>query len=260
MGAGREDNSSMLKRADFLRMTTLGLGVGSLLPSWAGAEEKESLVPNEAKTQTNAHFVNKGPGFNNRIALTYDDGPSPGVTEIVLKELEKRSLTVTFFMIGQKVQMYPGLAKDVADAGHELANHSYTHPALSGLSEQRVNDELQKTQDIIHQTTGKLPAWFRPPYGAFRKDQGPIPRSKSLGVTMWSVDPRDWSKPGAGTIVQRVVSATTPGSIVLLHDLHSQTAEATGAILDQLMEKNFLFAPMSHFLGEPYGEFYTANS
>lgn len=248
----------MLKRADFLRMTALGLGAGSFVPTWARAEE--AFQPPEGETQTSAHFVNKGPGFNNRIALTYDDGPSPGVTETVLKELDKRSLTATFFMIGKKAEMYPGLAKDVADAGHEIANHTYTHPALSSLKQDRVNYELQKAQDVLHNVTGKNPVWFRPPYGAFRKDQGPIPRSKSLGVAMWSVDPRDWARPGASAIVQRVVSMTLPGSIILLHDLHSQTAEATGALLDQLMEKNYHFTSLSHFLGDPYGEFYTAQS
>lgn len=244
-------------------MTTLGLGAGVFLPSMAKGQEP--IRPDEDKTQplpqTKAHLASSGPGFNNRIALTFDDGPTPGVTEIVLKELDKRALKVTFFMIGHNVRLYPALAKEVADAGHEIANHSYTHPALSSLSEERVNDELQKTQDVIHEATGKVPAWFRPPYGAFRvKDQGHIPRSKSLGVVLWSVDPRDWSKPGAGSIVQRVVSTTVPGSIILLHDLHSQTAEAAGTLLDLLMEKNYNFASMSHLLGEPYGEFYVANS
>jgi len=247
-----------MKRAEFLRLTALGLGAGTLLPRWTGAEE--TFQPTQGETQTSAHFVNKGPGFNNRIALTYDDGPSPGVTDIVLKELDKRSLTATFFMIGRKAEMYPALAKEVADAGHEIANHTYTHPTLSSLGRDRVNYELQKAQEVLVSVTGKTPMWFRPPYGAFRKDQGPIPRSKELGVAMWSVDPRDWAKPGAGAIVQRVVTNTLPGSIILLHDLHSQTAEATGALLDRLMEKNYHFTRLSQFLGEPYGEFYNAQA
>ncbi|MDX6767499.1 MAG: polysaccharide deacetylase family protein [Candidatus Methylacidiphilales bacterium] len=248
----------MLRRAEFLKMTALGVGVGSVLPAWAA--EPEPVKPDEAKTRLNAHFVNHGPGFNNRLALTFDDGPTPGVTEIVLKELARRSIPATFFMIGRNADAYPSLAKEVAAAGHEIGNHSYTHPALSGLSEERVNYELQKTQDVLEGINGRPPAWFRPPYGAFRRDQGPIPRCKSLGVALWSVDPRDWSRPGSSTIVQRVVSAAAPGSIVLLHDLHSQTAEACGAMLDQLMEKDFQFVRLSQLLGEPYGEFYTAQS
>ena len=143
------------------------------------------------------HFVSQGPGFGNRIALTFDDGPTPGVTELVLKELADHKLHATFFMIGSKVQMYPALAKEVADAGHEIGNHSWDHPTLSAMSDEKVDSQLQRTQDAIHDATGKIPVWFRPPYGAFSKTrQGHIPASKGLGIVLWSVDPRDWSQPG----------------------------------------------------------------
>jgi peptidoglycan/xylan/chitin deacetylase (PgdA/CDA1 family) len=202
-------------------------------------------------------FASSGPGLGNRIAITFDDGPTPGVTEIVLKELEKRKIISTFFMIGRNAERFPSLAKEVADAGHEIANHTYTHLPLSSLSPTRATYEIQKAQETITAATGRSPKWLRPPYGAFRrKEQGILAQSLGLGVIYWSVDPRDWSQPGVGKIINRIVGATVPGSIILNHDLHPQTARAIGTVLDQLLEKDFNFTHISGFLGEPYGPYF----
>jgi peptidoglycan/xylan/chitin deacetylase (PgdA/CDA1 family) len=244
-----------MQRSDFVRLLLLGAACSPILSRRSFGEDNLAVSP--ASPPPKAHVVNRGPGFANRISLTYDDGPSPGVTDKVLEELRRRKLKATFFMIGNKAEAYPSLAREVADAGHEIANHTYTHPALNRLSADRVDYELQKAQEVIANATGKQADWFRPPYGAFRPaDQGAIPRAKSLGVAMWSVDPRDWAKPGTSSIIQRVTTAAHPGSIILLHDLHSQTAEATGELLDRLLERNYAFATLSQLLGSPYGDFY----
>jgi peptidoglycan/xylan/chitin deacetylase (PgdA/CDA1 family) len=240
-----------MKRSEFLQSIGLGFGAYALLGRTAAGQE--SL---QGEYELNAHFVHSGPGLGNRVSLTYDDGPSPGVTERVLKELDKHKITATFFMIGKKVEAYPALAREVAAAGHELANHTYTHPYLSKYSATRVRDELTRCQEAIAEVTGVTPVWFRPPYGAFRTNQGSLAREQDLGVAYWSIDPRDWSRPGASTIVSRIVSSARPGAIILLHDLHRQTADATGPLLEQLCEKSYQFSPISGFLGDPYGRHY----
>lgn len=205
---------------------------------------------------TKAHFVYNGPGFGNRIALTYDDGPTPGVTDRILKDLGDRNLKATFFMIGNKVRRYPELAKAVVEAGHEVANHTYTHPSLNRLSDERVIEELTQCQQVLTEVTGATPVWFRPPYAAFQnKRQGPMARNEHLGVAYWSVDPRDWSNPGVDAITNKVLGGTRSGSIILLHDLKKQTAQATPAILDGLMERGFNFTTLSGYLGDPYGSY-----
>lgn len=210
-------------------------------------------APSAPVTPLEPHFINKGNAFGNRVALTYDDGPSPGVTEKVLEELAKRNLRATFFMIGKKAKAYASLAKEVADAGHEVANHTFTHPNLAKLSQSRVEDEIERAQQAIAEATGQEPQWFRPPYGAFhRKRQGPIPLENGLGVAYWSVDPRDWSRPGRQQIIDRVVGQSFPGSIILLHDLHFQTASATGELLDGLQEKAYSLSTLTSFVGLPY--------
>ncbi len=200
-----------------------------------------------------ARWVSNGNGIGRRVALTFDDGPNNKVTERVLAELEKRSILATFFQIGTRVEAEPSMAKAVADAGHELGNHSLTHPQLTKLTEDRVAYELEKTQELIQAATGRVPVWFRPPYGAFRHDQDFQAASRGLGVTLWSVDPRDWAQPGADKIAQLILAETRPGSIVLMHDLHAQTADALPRILDGLMERGFEFTTITGLHGLPYG-------
>ncbi|SDT93707.1 Peptidoglycan/xylan/chitin deacetylase, PgdA/CDA1 family [Verrucomicrobium sp. GAS474] len=206
-----------------------------------------------AQNMGGAHWVNSGPGFGRRMALSFDDGPNNKVTQRVLAELEKRNILATFFQIGIRVEAEPGMSRAVADAGHEVANHSLTHPQCNKLSDDRLAYELSKTQELIEAATGRIPVWFRPPYGAFRHDQGVQAASRGLGVALWSVDPRDWSQPGVDKIAQTILSEARPGSVVLMHDLHSQTADALPRILDGLIERGFEFTTMTGLFGLPYG-------
>ena len=236
-----------MRRNDFLRLLALA-GAGTITPAFA----QPATPAIEGESEINPHFINSGPGFGNRLALTFDDGPTPGITERVLAELSKRNLRATFFLIGAKVDAAPHLARRLVDEGHDVANHSYTHPRLAGMSDSSVEQQLARTQESITRATGVTPVWFRPPYGAFHREQGPIASKMGLGVAYWSVDPKDWSQPGSSAITQRVLSASQPGSIILLHDLHPQTADAVPAIFDGLLERAFTITPFHSFVGQPY--------
>jgi len=249
-----------VSRAQFLKslgasVTGLALGSGiasaaQALVGNAGATSPAPVVP--GLETNNVHFIGSGPSAGNRIAITFDDGPTPGVTEVVLDELKKRNLHSTFFMIGKRVVDAPELALRVLAEGHEVCNHTFNHLKLNTLPDQQVEWEIQKTQDTLCEVLNQCPTWLRPPYGAFRKNQIGIPQSKQLGVVFWSVDPRDWSQPGEGQIVETILTHTKPGSIILCHDLHKQTANCVGQILDGLLERKFEFVSISAFLGEPY--------
>ncbi len=261
-----------MTRAEFLKHA-LALAAGAaVLPRVAfGAHECEEMTVSPELLEASAKraeavragkavaagegqavFANAGSGFGNRLCITFDDGPTPGVTETVLEELKKRNIRSTFFMIGKRVKECPDLARRVLAEGHELANHTFTHPKLSAMSDAKVQWELRACQEAIAEATGVTPIWFRPPYGAFRKNQGWMARELGLGVALWSIDPRDWARPGVGRIISTVDQQSRPGSIILMHDLHRQTAEAVGELLDRLLEKEFEFARVSGFLGEPY--------
>jgi peptidoglycan/xylan/chitin deacetylase (PgdA/CDA1 family) len=194
-------------------------------------------------------FIKSGPPDGHRVALTFDDGPTPGVTDLILDELRKRKLHATFFMIGQRIAAEPDLARRVLAEGHEVGNHTFTHPNLTTLADSQVEAEIQKTQDIMGEALNHRPAWFRPPYGALRRDQAGMLARRGLGIVLWNVDPSDWSQPGEAQIVGTVLAQTKPGSIILCHDVHRQTADGVGAILDGLLERGLSLATLSALLG-----------
>jgi len=213
----------------------------------SGATEFPAPAPTVAAKPegTKVEFITSGPPDGNRIALTFDDGPTPGVTDLILDELQKRKLHATFFMIGQRVATTPDLARRVLAGGHEVGNHTFTHPNLTTLADHAIDAEIQKTQDIMDKMLNHRPAWFRPPYGALHQNQAAMLARRGLGIVLWSVDSKDWSQPGEAKIVGTVLAETKPGSIILCHDLHRQTADGVGAILDGLLERGFTFATLS---------------
>jgi peptidoglycan/xylan/chitin deacetylase (PgdA/CDA1 family) len=243
-----------LKRGDFLKLLA-GSTAALCLPQLLG-EEANPFTPPVAMEYDPNHplvpFTSSGPGFGRRVCITFDDGPNPSTTNIVLDELKKRDLKATFFMIGKNVDAFPDSVKKVRDEGHEIANHSYTHPQLGKMPEDKVRTEIERCQESIEKASGIRPVWFRPPYGSFTSKQNKIAADNHLSVVMWSVDPFDWKKPGPPVVTQRVLAQSNPGSIILLHDIHKQTAEAVPAILDGLLERDYTFATMSGFLGDPY--------
>jgi len=225
-------------------------GLSTNAPTAGGLTPTLQPIPGEY--QVSAHYVSSGPGFGRRLAITFDDGPTPGVTERVLAELKKRDIKSSFFMIGQRVAAYPDLAKKVFDDGHEVCNHSFTHPQLSKMPDMAVSLELERCQEAIDKAIGHKPVWCRPPYGAFKKTQGHLAVALGLGVVYWSVDPRDWSQPGVQKLIDTIPAQSRPGSIILCHDLHPQTADAVPTILDKLLEQGYEFTTISGFLGQPY--------
>jgi peptidoglycan/xylan/chitin deacetylase (PgdA/CDA1 family) len=234
-----------------------GIGVGHTAPLSA-RQSPHSLNKNNNRYTPyipkgiEPNFVNSGPGFARRIALTLDDGPCPGVTEVILNALEKRKIKATFFMIGRRVQAATSLGREVVSAGHEIGNHTQNHIPLSKYTPQRVENEIAQCQGIIQDRLSFSPRWFRPPYGAFRRNQGLIPLAHQLGIAFWNIDPQDWRRPGVDKIVSVVTNQTRPGAIILLHDIHQQTAEAIDQLLDNLLEQEFNFVTLTQFLGLPY--------
>ena len=140
----------------------------------SGASEA-AAVPSGPETvnvkRPKHEFINSGPTEGNRIAFTFDDGPTPGVTNRILDEFKRRKLHATFFMIGQRIAAEPDLARRVLAEGHDVGNHTYTHPKLPALDDDQANAEIQKTADIMLEAMNHRAVWFRPPYGALRPDQ-----------------------------------------------------------------------------------------
>jgi len=179
------------------------------------------------------------------IALTIDDGPDPVYTPQVLRLLHQYHVTATFSMIGVHVAAYPHLARAVAEAGHLIANHTWTHANLTGAPAHRVRSELTRASDAVHAATGVRPALFRAPYGAWTAAVIRQCEQMKMIPMDWSVDPRDWAEPGVRRIVRRIMANTRPGSIILEHDgggNRSQTVAALRIVLPRLLHKGYRFA------------------
>jgi len=178
------------------------------------------------------------------IALTIDDGPSPEYTPQVLRLLEKYKVTATFSMIGLEVAANPGLVREVAAAGHKIANHTWSHLDLAVLPPVTVADQVDRATGAIHAVTGREPALFRAPYGAW--SPAVLEQCVRSGMTPldWSVDPRDWSRPGVSSIVANIMRNTRTGSIILEHDgggNRSQTIAALKIVLPRLLDAGYHF-------------------
>jgi peptidoglycan-N-acetylglucosamine deacetylase len=183
------------------------------------------------------------------VALTFDDGPHPVHTPMLLDILAARRVRATFYVIGSLVQRYPDLTRRIVAEGHELGNHTWTHPTLSQLGDATVLREIDRTQEAIWQTVGHVPVTMRPPYGAFTGRQSRMLQDqRNLPTIIWSVDPQDWRRPGSQVVAQRMVQGARPGAIILAHDIHGPTVRAIPEALDGLQARGFACVTMSDLL------------
>lgn len=188
------------------------------------------------------YYVDDGPKV---IALTIDDGPSPVYTPQVLRILAKYGVTASFSMIGENVSSYPSVAREVADAGHTIVNHTWNHVNLTAMKTAQLRGEIERTTDAIHGATGERPTMFRAPYGAWSETLIGYCANEKLLPLDWSVDPADWSRPGVSKIVSTIMRTTKTGSIILEHDgggNRSQTVAALKVVIPRLIDEGYRFA------------------
>jgi peptidoglycan/xylan/chitin deacetylase (PgdA/CDA1 family) len=186
----------------------------------------------------------------NVIALTFDDGPHPENTPRLLDMLKERGIKATFFLIGKSAATWPKIVKRIVDEGHEIANHTWSHPQLNHMKSTSVMDQLQKTHDAIVKGCGVAPLVYRPPYGAILLSQRKAIHEKfGYRTILWDVDPIDWKTPRSSTKVHdRVLAQTKPGSIILCHDIHKETVDAMPATIDELIARGFQFATVTQLI------------
>jgi len=188
------------------------------------------------------------------IAMTFDDGPSAKLTPELLDILAAHHVHATFFVIGKNVVDHPEILQRAVREGHEIANHSWSHPSLGKMRDDKVRAELQKTDDAIEAAIGTRPVLMRPPYGSITTRQKQWIREEfGYRTILWDVDPLDWKRPGPSVVTSRIVRETRPGSIILSHDIHPGTIKAMPATFDQLEEKGFKFVTVSELIamGKP---------
>ncbi len=185
------------------------------------------------------------------IALTFDDGPNPYYTPLILNVLKKYHVKATFFCIGRQVAAYPALVKQEYNAGHIIGNHTWSHPDMALLSPANINLQLVSTSDAIQEATGVRPVYFRPPYGVMSVPV--LTQAYHLGLTtvIWNDEARDWQLPGMSVIVERILGLARNGAIVLLHDgggNRSQTVAALPNIIKGLRARGFQLVTIAQMM------------
>ncbi len=176
------------------------------------------------------------------IALTFDDGPLDATTNDILDTLEKYDVKSTFFVIGQNAEKHPEIVKREFSSGHEIANHTYSHPVLTHLGEKGIRSQIEKTNDIVREITGSTPKLVRAPTGSVNKL---VKKTVNSPLIYWTVDTRDWQTKSAKQTIKNVLDQACDGAIILMHDVQPSTVEAIKTIIPELQERGFSLVTVS---------------
>ncbi|MEV5171320.1 polysaccharide deacetylase family protein [Streptomyces flaveolus] len=181
-------------------------------------------------------------GSGRHMVLTFDDGPNPEYTPHILDTLAKYDVRAMFFVCGECVVQNRELLARMADEGHVVGNHTWTHPLLTELNRREIRSEMESTSDAIEDSYGERPQWFRAPYGAWNRAAFQLGAEMGMEPMAWTVDTTDWMEPGTRTIIDQVESGAAPGVVVLSHDAggdRSQTVRAIREWLPYLIDSGY---------------------
>lgn len=179
------------------------------------------------------------------IALTFDDGPYPKVTGHILDVLEKNGVCATFFVLGSRIEGHEGMLTRMDELGCEIGNHSFSHADLTRLSKADCQRELSDTDAEIRRVTGHEASVVRPPYGYYNKT---VMSAAERPLILWTVDTNDWRGKAPGEIADYVIQQAKEGSVILMHDQQTQTADAMEMIIPTLIEEGFRFVTVSELI------------
>ncbi|MEA5039736.1 MAG: polysaccharide deacetylase family protein [Clostridiaceae bacterium] len=169
-------------------------------------------------------------------------------TQQLIDILGKYNIKATFFVVGEWVDKYPESVKALADAGHEIMNHSNDHPYFTKLSTDEMTAQLNTCNDKIEALTGVRPVLFRPPYGDYNDKVILTVRGLGMEPIQWDVDSLDWKNPTPENICKRVLSRVQPGSIILFHNAAQNTPAALPSVINGLIQKGYAIVPVSQLL------------
>ncbi len=205
---------------------------------------------NSSSENTDVYRSNKNDFM--KIALTFDDGPHPRYTPQILEILDEYNIKATFFVIGLNAENYPEAIEKVIKSGHEIGNHTYSHPHVSCLNSQTLKDEVEKCESIIYGLTDYKTKLFRPPEGFIDADVKTVVRNLDYKVILWDLDTKDWAHRSPKSISKYIEDNIESGDIILMHDYiayDSPTPEALRLFIPILIEKGYKFVVVSELIG-----------
>ena len=182
------------------------------------------------------------------LSISFDAAWGGAQTPAILDILDEYDVKTTFFLVGIWVERYPELVQEIAARGHEIGNHSTTHPQMTKLGDAKIREELKVTSDRIEQLTGVRPTLFRPPYGDYNDKVVTVSRAEGYECVQWNVDSLDWKNRGVSDLVKKATRNNKPGDIVLFHNDSQYIVQALPSILKAYKDAGFKVVPVSEIL------------
>lgn len=227
-----------------LMLTALAVYVLFLIfMQWSELDELKSVETGETSSST--AITETVSNEEKRIALTFDDGPHPVYTVKLLEGLRERNVRATFFLVGSLVEQHPEIVQQMAEDGHLIGCHTYSHAQLTSLSLRDACDELAATNDAIFEACGYTVTYVRPPYGLW---SDVLNCAFELTEVGWTIDPEDWKVLNTDTVVKQVVRNAADEGIILLHDIYETSVEAALQIIDQLQAEGWEFVTVDELI------------
>lgn len=206
-----------------------------------------AAMSEETIGEKGASAVGKSDIEKPKIAITFDDGPNTQYTPKLLDGLKERGVKATFFLIGKNIE--EGDNKEIVrreyEEGHLLGNHTYSHVDITKISDEEAYKELKRNDDVLYDLLGTHFAYMRPPFGVWQK---PLEQQLNVIPVLWTVDPLDWTTENVDEIVNKVVTETQEGDIILLHDCYQSSVDAALRIIDILHAEGYEFVTVDELI------------
>ena len=180
-----------------------------------------------------------------QVSISFDAAWGDEQTHTLLDILKEHNVKSTFFLVGDWVDKYPDDVKDIYDAGHDIGNHSDTHPHMTEMSTEEQKNQIKACNEKIKEITGKEPKLFRAPYGDYNNTVVQSVKSLNMYCVQWDIDSLDWKDPSPSEMVNRIVPNLQNGSIILMHNGAKNTPEALPMIIEAVKEEGYEFVPLS---------------
>lgn len=230
-----------------LRQTALCCALALLTVCYAGPLQQDATTVLAVKRELPVYCVERE---DNVITVSFDASWGGDQTLRILDLLDEYNAKATFFLVGIWVDKYPELVKEIAARGHEIGNHSDSHPEMSKLSKEQIIRELDGCSDKIEALTGQRPTSFRPPYGDYDNEVVTVARSEGYEVVQWSIDSLDWKNKGVDDLIRRATKNVQKGDIILFHNDSKYILDALPTILKTYQQQGFTMIPAREILLE----------
>ncbi len=233
----RFEKSKLWKKLMCLDLICVALVIGVISYQMGEGKQREAMETHKDNIETVKE--------KKKVALTFDDGPHPVYTPMMLDILKEKNVKATFFLLGQQVEQHPEIVKRISDEGHLIGNHSYQHEQLSKLSDVQACAQVNRTNELIYEITGIYPEYIRPPFGDWKEK---LDCNVNMIEVLWDVDTLDWSSQNRAKIVKKVVTNVEEGDIILMHDSYESSVSATKEIIDALQKDNYEFVTVDELI------------